>query len=954
MEARTIRVFISSTFRDLEAERDYLNKIVFPQVEQYCTQRFLTFIPIDLRWGIPEEDSRNGLVLSTCLEEIDYSRPFFIGILGSRYGWMPKPEELNNLRSGAQPFREWLDKKVSEEVSITELEMEYGVLRDMNLPYASFFIRSDEMEVSSELREEPGSIAERKLNKLKQRIRSQQKYPVMEYYSVEQFGKAVFDQLIKMIEAEYPIKGDDESNSVIERQERILQNRSKSLFDMSQTLEQFVNLLKGHNKVLIINGPPSSGTSTILAYCVTELRKRYASKIIYFDFETVEEGVDCLKAFFSFVSLEENRIPSNQWGMIAIDNSSMLSAENGQEFTDWIDRLGKNVYLAIDASDSDLYWTLRYRYRCSGINVRDLPIDLKREYIDNYVKQFGKRLSPQQLDALVEKNKSKTVGNIELLLRLLVNFGSFEQLDNRIAELVKNFDDFWAFNPVFDTAKEAFSIVKLDQQYTRAIVYLSLTSYGLPEKDLIELTGLSQAEWSIIRPSVLVFCKGNANRLSFSVVDWQLHARDFLTSTVDRCWFGMQMVNWYLSNPQKWSSCAKIISAICAEIWYLPYEGYEKERQSFTESIFSFVKSPDMIKQLNNFEIDSLEHILMKKDLSDSPFCTYGRSIENLPPEEAIAYYQRMAKLMSAMCRGKDAAYCYSEIVKIKEKLNHVDVDLYRSKSCCEEGRPDMGAFVIGFSNMIKGKRKKFLLFGKTIEYTIEQQSLAIIQRFKADFMRGDLQHAAKMIELFRDTVNPFLMSSSKELQIIIFEGYATFAYVLCGIYHYGNHQMAQEFLAVLEKLPSRLALGHEFNYLRFMAETCLYYKNKSYETMLKSAKWLEVSAHYAYGDGSYQYARAHLMYNFAHYQVCGKYGEDNFFTSVNKYNLGGPRNAYGRSFERHTLRNIDWSKIELGVKNTLLQEYEFFWNMEYSIQPDFWAQELDKNKEEYRKSIGL
>ena len=166
MEPRTIRVFISSTFRDLETERDYLNKIVFPQVEHYCTKRFLTFIPIDLRWGIPEEDSRNGLVLSTCLEEIDNSRPFFIGILGSRYGWMPKPEELNNLRSGAQPFREWLDKKVSEEVSITELEMEYGVLRDMNLPYASFFIRSDGMEVSRELREEPGSIAERKLKKL--------------------------------------------------------------------------------------------------------------------------------------------------------------------------------------------------------------------------------------------------------------------------------------------------------------------------------------------------------------------------------------------------------------------------------------------------------------------------------------------------------------------------------------------------------------------------------------------------------------------------------------------------------------------------------------------------------------------------------------------------------------------------------------------------------------------
>lgn len=95
---RRIRVFLSSTFRDMNAERDYIVRFVFPAIKEYCDSRFLDFTPVDLRWGIPEEYSRNGLVLSTCLEEVDNCRPFFIGILGSRYGWMPDQNELRSLR----------------------------------------------------------------------------------------------------------------------------------------------------------------------------------------------------------------------------------------------------------------------------------------------------------------------------------------------------------------------------------------------------------------------------------------------------------------------------------------------------------------------------------------------------------------------------------------------------------------------------------------------------------------------------------------------------------------------------------------------------------------------------------------------------------------------------------------------------------------------------------------
>ena len=97
MKSRRIRLFLSSTFKDMNAERDYLVRVIFPQVEEYCRKRHIKFEPVDLRWGVTEEESRNGYVLNACLTEIDDSRPFFIAILGSRYGWSPGHKELNAL-----------------------------------------------------------------------------------------------------------------------------------------------------------------------------------------------------------------------------------------------------------------------------------------------------------------------------------------------------------------------------------------------------------------------------------------------------------------------------------------------------------------------------------------------------------------------------------------------------------------------------------------------------------------------------------------------------------------------------------------------------------------------------------------------------------------------------------------------------------------------------------------
>jgi hypothetical protein len=54
---KTFRVFISSSFSDLKAERNALQKRVFPRLRALCQQYGARFHPIDLRWGVSEKAS---------------------------------------------------------------------------------------------------------------------------------------------------------------------------------------------------------------------------------------------------------------------------------------------------------------------------------------------------------------------------------------------------------------------------------------------------------------------------------------------------------------------------------------------------------------------------------------------------------------------------------------------------------------------------------------------------------------------------------------------------------------------------------------------------------------------------------------------------------------------------------------------------------------------------------
>lgn len=83
-KSRNIRIFISSTFQDMQSERDMLVTKVFPRLRQIAYERNVTLTEVDLRWGITEEEAKSSKVVEICLDEIRNSHPFFIGLLGMK------------------------------------------------------------------------------------------------------------------------------------------------------------------------------------------------------------------------------------------------------------------------------------------------------------------------------------------------------------------------------------------------------------------------------------------------------------------------------------------------------------------------------------------------------------------------------------------------------------------------------------------------------------------------------------------------------------------------------------------------------------------------------------------------------------------------------------------------------------------------------------------------------
>lgn len=126
----------------MHAERDHLITVVFPELRERLELLGLDFFDVDLRWGVPDKDA-NGEEANSweyCRQWIDRVEPFFVCILGQRYGSVPEPKDF---KRDEDKIQQTLNPR-----SITDWEVRHAVLNDHKKRRSYFYLRETEISLS--------------------------------------------------------------------------------------------------------------------------------------------------------------------------------------------------------------------------------------------------------------------------------------------------------------------------------------------------------------------------------------------------------------------------------------------------------------------------------------------------------------------------------------------------------------------------------------------------------------------------------------------------------------------------------------------------------------------------------------------------------------------------------------------------------------------------------------
>lgn len=269
---RTVRVFISSTFKDMQAERDYLVRFVFPGLRERLLARRIHLIDVDLRWGVTGEQDALGV----CREVIDECRPRFLCMLGERYGSVPDGQER----------------------SVTHDEVVYGALsRPEERAFHFFYFRDPDATLSvpgrfvSDYREPPDDPAHTRLAGLKEAIVRAGYRPYVYpgrwdrgracFVGLEAFGARVEADLLGSIQAEFGSaapEGVDEFAEEAAAMEAFVESRVRDYVVGSRAvvlraMHDHVARTSGP-RVMCVAGEPGSGKSALMGRFHQELAER--------------------------------------------------------------------------------------------------------------------------------------------------------------------------------------------------------------------------------------------------------------------------------------------------------------------------------------------------------------------------------------------------------------------------------------------------------------------------------------------------------------------------------------------------------------------------------------------------------------------------------------------------------------------------------------------------------
>ena len=522
MSGRVVRIFLSSTFRDFGEERDLLVRRLFPTLRARLQSRFVDLIDVDLRWGITAEEAERGDVLPICLSEIDRARPFFIGFLGERYGWVPPKDAYP---SHVLETQSWLEEHRGGK-SVTELEIMHGVLNNPHMAgRALFYFRSFEYS-SSKGGDYVAASADDEIRQkaLKTTIR-ESGFPVHEDYKTPAHLAELLEQdLWEILNREFPAS---DIPDAFEREnlqhEAYALPRQRLYIGGDQYLAALDRALSENKQWILIDGPSGGGKSALLANWLKSVSDREENIEVHAHYLgatadatdpifLVRRLIECIQRMTEstddLASDPDELLDSLP---IWLANASAWCEMQGKKFLFVIDALNglsdrrdlrwfprmlpKHIHLVISTLPGEVNNALLDKADWSRVSV--IPLDAKTAELvfTSYLSLFNKTLP----DSLVVQVMAHELAVNPLFLLTLAEelrlFGEHEQLSHRLDHYLTSITVDDLFERVLERIEQDFGAKMLREIMTA----LWAARAGLREEEILGYLGLKPMHWAYIR-----------------------------------------------------------------------------------------------------------------------------------------------------------------------------------------------------------------------------------------------------------------------------------------------------------------------------------------------------------------------------------------------------------------------------------------------------------------------
>ena len=473
-------VFVSSTFKDMQFERDNLKSKVAPRLDAFLSTYGEKIHFGDLRWGVNtselDEEESNKKVLKVCLDEIDNCKPYMIVFIGERYGWIPPSELMDETIKGKDI------KDVSIDISVTNLEIEYGAfLNPNNEGRILFYFRKpiDTSKMSEEdkkIYESESPLHKKKLEELKARIKKTFPKFYREYevqYDEKRGLLTGFDPLMEQIyqDLERILEIDYEEENKLSDFEKTYKNAvnhfekyyehayiNSDYFELNKVKEiseetyYFHSRFKNYPLLEVIAGEEGSGRKTRLASkyflaCSKDKNSKNHFHIPYVcNLDELTSGEDAFaKYMFGFLNInnedEEFSYDSLFDLIYDLDKTYFTFYIMGcdKATLDFLKMIEanvpelKNIFFVIttcDINDNPYFYPFPFAYHNKIDEIQPLNQKDSREIINSVLKTKHKELSEEVISKILSKKNSSNPLYLSLIVERLtmLNHDDFEKI----------------------------------------------------------------------------------------------------------------------------------------------------------------------------------------------------------------------------------------------------------------------------------------------------------------------------------------------------------------------------------------------------------------------------------------------------------------------------------------------------------------------------------------------